>query len=232
MSSSHFRKALLGNFGESEAQNLLGSTVGSFADRISKGLQEQEAIVSKESRQRSLRHNLMLKAMNMVRKGLQETCKIKMGERFGFELEVSDWEGWPRVDLRLVDHNAPERDCLCLVVTANDNKSEGNIVFGLISGTELASLKLSNLDEFAKLPTIMKRTLRYFLDMVGNFVLNPVPDEMVEAAADPISEEQFDELTEKLKRENVFIEEQYAKRENSVEDSNESFLEPVPLSIK
>ena len=232
MSSSQYRKALLGNFGESNAQNLLGSTVGSFADRISKGLKEQEAIVSKESRQKSLRHTLMLKAMNIVRKALQETCKIKMGDRFGFELDVSDWDGWPRVDLKLVDSSAPERDCLSLVVTANDNKAEGNIVFGLLSGTELACLKLSDVDEFTKLPIILKRTVRYFLDMVGNFVLSPVPEEMVEAASEPISEEQFDELADKLKRENVFIEEHYAKRDNMVEEASDAFLEPVPLSIK
>ena len=54
----------------------------------------------------------------------------------------------------------------------------------------------------------------------------------IEAASEPISEEQFDELTEKLKRENVFIEEHYAKQQNIIEDSADSFLEPVPLSIK
>lgn len=218
------------------ALGCLGSTVGSFANRISKGLKEQEQKNDQSTKLRDARHSSMLHAMSTIRKALQETCKIQLGERFGFDLDVSDWEGWPRVELRLIDFIAPELENLSLVVTANDNNELGNIMIGLKSGEQYSKLQLAQPGEVERIPVVLKRSVRLFLDVVGEYVLNPVPEELVEAAARPIETEEFDEVAEKLRKEEMFIEEQYSShRDNLVspEDENTSnLLDTLALAAK
>ena len=218
------------------ALGCLGSTVGSFASRISKGLKEQEQKTSHSNRLREVRHSSMLHAMSTIRKVLQETCKIQLGERFGFDLDVSDWEGWPRVELRLVDFVAPDIENLTLVVTANDHGENGNVLIGLKSGELYCKLQLAKPGEAERIPLALKRAVRVFLDVVGEYVLNPIPEELLDAAAKPIETEDFDEVAEKLRKEEMFIEEQYTKSNDNLvapeEDAPSGLVDSLAIIAK
>jgi len=216
-----------------QSNGLLGSTVGSFASRITKGLKEQEQKQGQAAKLREMRHGNMLQAMTTIRKALQETCKIKLGERFGFDLDVSDWEGWPRVELRLVDSLAPERDCLGLIVTANDHNELGTILISMKSGEVFGKIQLANPVDFERIPVVLKRSVRSYLDIVGSYVLNPVPEDVVEAAAKPIETNDFDDASDKLSKEDVFISDEYDRsRDNLVDEAGPEGFSPLALATK
>jgi hypothetical protein len=86
---------------------------------------------------------------------------------------MSDWEGWPRLELRLVDQLAPDMRTQALVASANDRNENGALQLSLKSGEILGTLQLTDDDEFQKVPLLLKKSLRTFLDLVSHTVLNP-----------------------------------------------------------
>lgn len=195
----------------------LGTTVGNFASRIRRKLKEQEAQQHQSNLAASERQAMVLKAMTAVRKALQDAAKISLGERFRFTLEISDWEGWPKLELRLIDSLSPDLQIKSLIATANDRNELGLIQLHLITGEILGSVQLKDANEFARLPLIMKKALRTFLDMVAHSVLHPTArQDSLEAQTAPL-EDVDQQSGAELCGENVFIDEDFRKGENQVE---------------
>lgn len=206
----------------------IDSTVGSFASRIKRKLQEQAEHDSEALRSRETRHSLMLNAMTNIRRALQETCKIELGERFSFRLETGDWEGWPRVELRLIDALDPQALEHALIVTATDRKELGTIAIDTKGGKRLGQVHLQGPEEFPRVQVVLKRALRDFLDTVGAYILNPkAPAEVIECQTKPIETGSFDVISEKLNREELFSDEDnYSPSQNTVSDTEE----PAPVT--
>lgn len=80
-----------------------------------------------------------------------------MGERFYLQLQVSDWEGWPRLDLRLVDRLAPTRIDHSLVVSVNDCRAQGWIGFTGRNNEVFGSLELANATELERIAPVLKK---------------------------------------------------------------------------
>ena len=169
--------------GNGKSGKLLGSTVESFAGRMRRRLKEQEAVADESGKAREIRQKAMLEALNTIRRALQEACRIQLSSRFRFELDVSDWEGWPRLQLTLIDDQNGGSSPHCLQVGAHDHNDTGTIEIRLTSGTVLGRLEFANPDEPARLPAALKRALRHFLELVSAYVLNPTP---TITKADPI----------------------------------------------
>ncbi|RIL09436.1 MAG: hypothetical protein DCC75_06535 [Proteobacteria bacterium] len=111
--------------------------------------------------------------MTTIRKAMAETSKINLGERFTFQLDVSDLDGWPRLILNLVDMLAPNNCEYALVVVAHDRQGLGTIQVALSTGEVLGSVFLKNPDGFDKIPLVLKQSIRQFLDLVAPYILNP-----------------------------------------------------------
>jgi hypothetical protein len=187
-------------------------------------IKEQETKHTENKKADEFRRNLILQAMTTVRKALAATARISMGSRFSFAIEVGDWEGWPRVDLNLVDSLAPERCEHALVITAYDRKGAGTIQLNLRSGEILARLHVDQPTELEKLPLILKKTVREFLDIVAEYVLNPKSaDEMVEVQSKPLNhtifdtDEQADSVQNELGAEDLFGQELPERNDNRVD---------------
>jgi hypothetical protein len=215
---------------EEEGGSLLGleSTVGVFAHRIARKLKERESVASREEQAAEVRNGLILEAMTTIRKALQETLRINLGERFCFELDIDDWEGWPRVQLSLIDSCTPETIEHALIVTPNDRRGEGSIQISLKSGRFLGSVQLVDRAEMQKLPLVLKKAVREYLDLIANYILNPVKAEHLLAhQSKPIDAGDPDLMAGSLKNSDVFMEE-VAANDNRVATVDE-VLE-VPLS--
>ena len=197
----------------------IDSTVGSFASRIRKQLQEQAEQSVESERATKTRHSLMMQAMTNIRRALSEACRIELGERFSFKLETGDWEGWPRVELRLVDSVSPKSLDHALVVTATDRRESGSIIIDTKDGKRLGHVGLLNPDEFPRVQVVLKRALRDFLDTVGAYILNPKkPSEMIEHQTKPIETGSFDVIGAKLENEELFSDEDnYSPNQNTVD---------------
>lgn len=156
-----------------EAVSSLESAVSTFSHRLKRKIREQEEHEDTNLRHTEQRHDRILQAMTMIRRALNEACKIELGRRFYLELEINDWEGWPRLELNLLDRQRPEVLEHGLVVTASDRLDHGLVLIALRSGNPLARFKLANPEEFARIPTGLKRAVQTFLDSITDYLLNP-----------------------------------------------------------
>lgn len=184
------------------------ATVDSFASRIKRKMKEQRDLEEENRQASSARHGLMLQAIALCRKALQETSKISLGSRFTLDLHVDDFESWPRIELCLVDGRDPSnRDC-CLLISAHDRNDLGAVVFSLRSGEFLGQVHLCNEGESARLPLLLKKSIRVFLDVVAAAVLDrqQAAEEVVQeplVAEDP----EMSVVDVSLRKENLFAEE-------------------------
>ena len=196
----------------------LGATVENFASRLKRQLKEQEVANSESAKAAQARQALLLKAMTGVRKALQETARISLGDRFFFELDISDWEGWPRLELQLLDKAAPGLVSHALIATATDRNEQGILQLATRGGTPLAVINLKDETEFSRLPLVLKKSLRTFLDTVSNAVLNPAdPAETLAAQTKMLEGTEEQEAGVDLQGEDLFTEESYAGDGNQVE---------------
>ncbi|MCB0359776.1 MAG: hypothetical protein KDD44_09070 [Bdellovibrionales bacterium] len=149
----------------------LSATVDAFSNRIKRRKQEQEKAEGEAQRQSLERHRWMLEAMLNVRKALHEVSRIDLGERFSFALVCDDWQGWPRVGIRVCDGLVPEAEYPLLQVSTNDRQAKGaiEIEFGNTEGP--LRMSLTNDKELGKVPATLKKCVRDYLDLVGDIVL-------------------------------------------------------------
>lgn len=201
-------------------ENYIGSTVGSFASRISQKLKIQEEQEGKDKEAQTVRHALMMQAMTTIRKTLQKTARLRLSDRFQFDLEISDHDGWPQMALLLIDASAPDRCDFGLIIGANDLKKQGMIQLSMRSGEILGALHLCNPEDTGRLPLLLKRSLRDFLDRAAEYILNPAkPSDSLEHETKSITDEELDHIQAALSKEELFNEDEYAAAQNLVEDS-------------
>lgn len=213
--------------------SVLSSTVDGFTNRLKRKLKEQEEQLGASSRAAASRSALMMQGMASIRRALQETAKIALGERFRFRLDVSDWEGWPRVELVLVDKETPEDKSLAMVIIAHDRQEMGTIQMSLRSGEVLARINLRDAAEYQKLPILLKRSVRQFLDIVMAYVLKPAPVEHVEEIMIK-DEAPVDATDAALRSQSVFTDDETPRARDNVADiyTDVSPLEVLPLFAK
>ena len=197
----------------------LEDTVGLLANRIARKLKEKDAQQSQQDRATETRKNLILEAMSAIRKALQETLRINLGERFSLDLDIDDCEGWPRIQLCLIDSYAPEQIDHALVASASDRKGLGTIEISTKSGKNLSKVNLTERSDLNKLPAMLKKSVRDFLEIIAVYILNPVrPDQMLQVQAKAIDTGDTDILGSSLKNTDLF--------EDKV-SSNENFVSAV-----
>lgn len=193
---------------EGDSQSSLESTVDLFSNRIARKLKEKDAKEVESEREAEVRQALMLESMTTIRKALQETLRINLGNRFSLDIEIDDLNGWPRVQLLLTDSLAPEQIDYGIVVSANDRKELGTIEIKLLTGETLGKVHLCDQGEFEKLALILKRAVREFLDIIAAYILNPKrPEELLATQSRALEDPEADVISNKLAGEDVFTEE-------------------------
>ena len=195
-----------------ELVDSVGSAVESFAQRFQRKLKEKESEVDATQRATEARHALMLQAMNTIRKALAETVKINLGARFSLAVDISDWEGWPRIQVKLVDAVAPSHSAFVLAIIAHDRQEMGCINMTLNSEKLLAQAFLKDPEEFKRLPLMLKRAIREYRDTGAPYVLNPPdPRQVFEAHSKALHMDDEPETSadSELSEVDVFTEESY-----------------------
>lgn len=200
----------------SESEIRLEDTVGVLASRIARKLKEKDIQQSEQDRATEARKGLILEAMNAIRKALQETLRINLGERFSLDIDIDDWEGWPRIQLCLIDYYAPEHIEHALIASANDRKGMGTIQLSTKTGKILSQVNLTERAELNKLPAMLKKSVRDFLELIAVYILNPVkPEQMLQQQSKPIETDEHELAGNPLRDTDVF-EEKTHKDENFV----------------
>lgn len=159
----------------------LSATVGAFKTRFQKKLQEKVSADSQESEKTRLRQSLIFETMMNIRKSLSQVAKIDLGDRFEFSLEYDDWQGWPRLTIRLIDQVRPDAEYPRFQVIAHDRQARAAIE--IVPGDPQKTLRVSLVREQDKenLTSVLKKSVRQFLEQVEEIVLQAEQRELAEA---------------------------------------------------
>ena len=149
----------------------LSATTQAFNNRIQRKKREQEKFLNQAERAAKQRQALMLQALMNIRRSLRDVTRIDLGERFRFAPQADDWQGWPRLTVRVVDSLRPQQDYPFLRVTAHDRQARGAIDFEYDPSQPVESLSLTSEAEIKRLPNLLKKCVRAFLDLTGDIVL-------------------------------------------------------------
>jgi hypothetical protein len=168
----------------------LSRTVDVFATRIQRKKKEhleQQDIEQQEKRQRQRR---MLQVLANIRRSLIDVARINLGERFYFKLVNDDQDGWPRLTVYLKDSLDENAEFPHMQITAHDRQSLGIVQIYVGTRDKVSKASLQEQSEAAKLPALLKKCARDYLDDVGEVILK------VEHA----EEDQLAELDTKLEK--------------------------------
>ena len=150
----------------------LSAMVGAFENRFQRKKKEREVssvTVSEDSKQRQA---LMLETMATIRRSLVKVAKIDLGERFTFSMDFDDWQGWPRLLIKLVDPLVPNGDYPIFQVLAHDRLNRATIEITCPSLTKPERIFLGQPTEVARMPLVLKRCVRLFLDRVEQSIID------------------------------------------------------------
>lgn len=183
----------------------LETTVDLFSSRLARKLKERDQDAVAKERAYEMRQAMLLEAMTAVRKALQQTSRIQLGDRFSFALSVDDLDGWPRVTLKLIDLLAPKSTRYAFSVSVLDRNHQGIVEMSAKGSPILNRIPVAEKNDLERVALSFKKSIRGFLDNVAAYVLNPErPEDLLEQESKPI---EIDLLDQKLQKEDLFSEE-------------------------
>jgi hypothetical protein len=130
-------------------------------------------ILANTEGERLSRQRLILEALADTRAALSEILRIDLGKRYQLQLEISDWEGWPRLELRLIDSLADFIPGFRGVVKehlssgAIDRSGQGMMFLALNYREVLGRLVVGNEEDLASLPQTVLEGVQHFLGRVA-----------------------------------------------------------------
>ncbi|MCC6932819.1 MAG: hypothetical protein IT292_06155 [Deltaproteobacteria bacterium] len=158
------------SFATSSKPNLK-TTADAFSTLISAKIKEQELKVGEAEQALQERHLNLLKSVMHIRRSLSDICRIDLGKRFDFELLKDDWQGWPRVRVKLIDKEQKNDELPYLQVTAHDRGGQGTIEIFYLTLQKPYAVSVADANDFSHLPQMLKRAVRGFLDLVTETII-------------------------------------------------------------
>jgi len=149
----------------------LSATLGAFSTRIQRKKKEHARQQTLVQRQARVRHSVLLEALMNIRKSLSDVARTDLGERFHFTLEVDDWHGWPRLCIQLNDWMFPELEYPNFAVQAHDRKNRAVIEIFWGDPDHPERIPLMKEADIARLPVMLKRCVRTYLDLIADIVI-------------------------------------------------------------
>lgn len=201
----------------------LSGTALAFKNRIDRKKREQEKILSKAEEITRARHALMLRALMNIKRSLTDVTRIDLGDRFSFQLIADDWNGWPRLGIRLHDDVQPVAEYPSLQVSAHDRHARGTVEILYDPKQAPECLSLSIAADLQRLPTVLKKCVRTYLDVVGDIVVH------LENSDEPYEEGHIESKTLQETREEVSEPREELSDDLFEDDSfKEDLLEALP----
>jgi len=153
------------------AQPDLSTTLDAFESRIQLRKSAKKVAESEADKALKARHAALLSTMMNIRRSLSQIAKLDLGDRFSLSLDADDWQGWPRLLVRLEDQLDPRSEYPYLQVVAHDRLEKAFVEFSQSNLPKLEKLSLVDKNDVQRLPAAMKRCVRSYLDLVEKIVI-------------------------------------------------------------
>lgn len=190
-----------------EGKKEVASATIAFNERFKRQAQEVQGAAQRTEAETRLRHSLILKTMTESRRALMEVAKVDLGSAFEFALEVDDWQGWPRVNVRLVNIDKPHLQYPSFTVSAHERAQTATIEIYAGDSMQPISYNITNEDAQSRFVTVLKRAVRLYLDEVSNCVLSSSTNTHEEFETECIQLDSLDEQENRgaLKADDFFV---------------------------
>jgi hypothetical protein len=152
----------------------ISKTAKAFNTRIQRKTREKKQAVGVAEKAARSRQTLLLNSMMQIRKSLREVTRIDLGERFVFSLLADDSGGWPRLTIKLSDTDFPNEEYPGFAVICHDRKANAEIEITFHPLEKPERLHLVEDNQVKRLPLILRKCVRVYLDMVADIVLEAV----------------------------------------------------------
>lgn len=149
----------------------MGTTAQAFNAKLQFHKKQIQSAADVAEQEKKRRHSTLLRGMTETRRALAEISKVDLGGTFFLELDVDDWQGWPRVMLRLVNGKNPIKEYPGLTVCAHDRKDSGTIEIYVGGKPTPITHQMLDPDSEGRYPVILRRAARSYLDEVCKLVL-------------------------------------------------------------
>jgi len=178
---------------ESVPQPDLSTTLDAFESRIQLRKTAKRVAESEAEKTQKIRQKLLLTSMMNIRRSLAQLTKIDLGDNFSLTLDADDWQGWPRLLVRLEDLSDPRKEYPAFQVVAHDRLERAQVEIAQTNIPKTEKLSLIDQGDLARLPAVLKRSVRSYLDLVEKAVVEAETRWNSEAHAPPIVAAQLSE---------------------------------------
>ncbi|MDD2943384.1 MAG: hypothetical protein PHC51_10520 [bacterium] len=156
---------------QSSGGSHLSTTADVFSTRIQRRKKEHAEQEDAKQQQDHERHAQMLDVMSSIRRSLQDIVHINLGQSFFFNLNVDDFEGWPRLTVQLRSAMRDPGDLPVLQISAHDRHSLGTIQIFDSANQIQNRLSIEEPGAGKKLPSLLRKMCREYLDRVTELIL-------------------------------------------------------------
>ncbi len=191
----------------------LETTLNAFSRRLNDKKQQREIQNQKSLHEEFSRHKRMLNAIGSIRKSLIEMTRIELEFKYKLQMVQDDYLGWPRISVKLINLLDPTKELHALTVIANDRNGTGNIEISYRKNEKSIIISVKESSNLSKLPSLIKRATRLYLEDIEEIVLNKYKKE---------ENEDIDLLTKEEKKAKASID------ENLFTEDNKNFLDTLP----
>jgi hypothetical protein len=168
----------------------LGLKLSALSARMQKRFEEHKEAENRSELDARQRHLLLLQALLKVRKILKGVSALDIGAGVELKLVCDDFQGWPRVQIVPKRVDDPALEYPSFEVTGHDR---GGVAQLELNSTVIREHHLLLKDEdLERLPRVMKRVIRFYLDSLVEEILSvskrPKEEELKPVEAEPVSQ--------------------------------------------
>lgn len=168
-------------------EDTLGLKLSSLSARMQKRFEEHKEAESQSEQDARARHLLLLRGLLRVRKILKGISALDVGVGIELRFVCDDFQGWPRVLIAPRKVDEPDIDYSHFEVTGNDRGGVAQLEMNSTSIRE--QLLLLKDDDLERIPRIMKRVIRFYLDSLVEEIVSvnkrPKEDELKPVETEP-----------------------------------------------
>ncbi len=204
----------------------ISKTAKAFNTRIQRKTREKKEAVGVAEKAAQNRQTVMLQSMMQIRKSMREVTRIDLGDRFMFQFVADDSGGWPRLSIKLKDREYINEDYPGFAVICHDRQAKAEIEITYHPLEKPERIHLVEETQVKRLPLILRKCVRVYLDMVADIVLEAVGKPTDTEDEELMRQRNSDSFNEKSKQE----EHPHSLSADLYEDDfgNDEILETLP----
>lgn len=198
------------------------ATTQAFNTKIQQKKKEQERELDEAASRTRQRYSYIVQAMVGMRKSLREVTRLDLGKRFYFSVQTDDWQGWPRVTLAVVDQTLPDAEYPHFQILGGYREDKAQIDINLGDDDNVLTYNLASETDVRKLSGNFKKSVRSYLDMIGDVILQaeraPIAERPIEqiGGMSIVASEEVEETDEFALNGDIYNE--YPEAENLFEE--------------